>query len=64
MKLTKLSEECKEGTCPAVYLSDRGTLVLQGNAVRRADGLLFGQGEQAVELPIALVREAIRELGQ
>ena len=64
MKLTRLSGECKEGTCPTVYLSDRDTLVLQGHIVLGADGLLLGPGEQAVELPIALLREAIHELGE
>lgn len=64
MKLTRLSGECKEGTCPTVYLSDRGTLVLQGDVVHGVDGLVIGQREQAVELSIALVREAIRELGE
>lgn len=50
--------------CPTVYLSDRGTLVLQGPLMGSADGLGFSAGEGAVELSAALVREALRELGE
>ncbi|MGW3184537.1 hypothetical protein ACWDD9_35230 [Kitasatospora sp. NPDC001119] len=41
--------DCKEGDCPNVYLTDRGTLVFQGN--------------QYAELPEHVVKEAIRVLG-
>ncbi|CRK58702.1 hypothetical protein [Alloactinosynnema sp. L-07] len=46
-----------------MYLSDRGTVVFQGDSVSLANGLRLGQGEQAVELPMTVVREAIRALG-
>lgn len=62
MTLRKVAGDCELGTCPTVYLSDRGTIVLQGDAVTVANGLALGEGEQAVELPIALVQEAIRAL--
>jgi hypothetical protein len=62
MKLRKLAGECDDGTCPNVFLSDRNTLVLQGDAVLEADGLLFSPGEQAVELSVELVEEALRAL--
>ncbi|SEF32437.1 hypothetical protein SAMN05421837_106234 [Amycolatopsis pretoriensis] len=64
MKLRKLAGTCDDGTCPNVYLSDRDTLVLQGDAVLTADGLAFGPGEQAVELSVDLVEEALRALGR
>ncbi|WP_329044243.1 hypothetical protein OG738_24040 [Amycolatopsis sp. NBC_01488] len=64
MKLTRLAKECKEGECDTVFLSDRGTLVLQGMAVFAADGMCLGAGEQAVELPVALVKEALSALAQ
>lgn len=64
MKLTKLTNRCDDGECPTVYISDRGTLVAQGDPVSDADGLLLGVGELAVELPIHVVREAVRALGE
>jgi hypothetical protein len=64
VKVTKLAKECKEGECDTVYLSDRGTLVLQGTAVSFAQGMKLGQGEQAVELSIQLVREAMSVLAE
>jgi hypothetical protein len=64
MKLRKLAGTCDDGTCPNVYLSDRDTLVVQGAAVLTADGLVFGPDEQAVELSVNLVEEALRALGR
>jgi hypothetical protein len=58
MKLRPIAEECTKGTCPTVYLADNGNLVVQGKAVRTAEGLRLGPGELAVELPIRLAREA------
>jgi hypothetical protein len=62
MKLRKLAGTCDDGTCPNVYLSDRNTLVVQGDAVLTADGLVLSPGEQAVELSVKLVEEALRAL--
>lgn len=45
-----------------MYVSDRGTLVFQGDAVTSAEGLRFGPGEQAVELPLRVVQDAFPEL--
>lgn len=61
MKLRKLSG-CEEGDCPAVYLSDRGTAVVQGTQVIETEGLALGEGETAVELPPDIVLAAVREL--
>ncbi len=63
MKITKLSGECENGNCPAVYLSDSGSLVVQGDAVSGADGLTLGPDEQAVEISLELLREALNALG-
>lgn len=64
MKLTKLSgPDCDNDDCPAVYISDRGTVVVQGDTVSHADGLRLGVGEQAVEISAELLREALRALG-
>lgn len=63
MEIVKITGDCKQDDCPAVHVSDRGTLVFQGDAVADAKGLTLGQGEQAVELPMSVVREAVRALG-
>jgi hypothetical protein len=62
MRLKKLAGDCDDGTCPGVFLSDRNTLVLQGDAVLKAEGLRLSSGEQAVELSVELVKEALRAL--
>ncbi|WP_170837303.1 hypothetical protein [Actinopolyspora xinjiangensis] len=61
MKLLKVSG-CDDKTCPAVYVSDRGTAVVQGEHVLNADGLELGQGETAVELPAETVLNAVSAL--
>lgn len=64
MRVTKLASPpgCDDGDCPTVYLSDRGTLVIQGDHVASADGMRLGQGEQAVEIPIEILRMAASAL--
>jgi hypothetical protein len=52
---------CENGDCPTIYLSDRGTLIVQGDAAQ-AEGVTPGDGEQAVEIPAALLQEAARAL--
>ncbi|WP_194893896.1 hypothetical protein [Catenulispora pinisilvae] len=64
MKLTKLSgPDCDNDDCPAVFISDRETIVVQGDGVSHADGLRLGVGEQAVEISADLLREALNALG-
>ncbi|MBS2545959.1 hypothetical protein KGQ19_03670 [Catenulispora sp. NL8] len=65
MKLTKLADppDCGSDDCPAVYVTDSGTIVVQGDAVSQAEGLRLGAGEQAVEISADLLREALRALG-
>lgn len=59
MPLLKVSG-CDNGTCPAVYVSDRGTAVVQGTPVAAAtEGLTLGDGETAVELPPEIVLDAV-----
>ncbi|MEU5421984.1 hypothetical protein ACH4UT_01490 [Streptomyces sp. NPDC020799] len=60
MKLTRLVGECDEGECPAIYATDRGTLAVQGGRI--ADhGLEVPAHETLVEIPIELLRKAIRD---
>lgn len=65
MKLTKIASppDCGSDDCPAVYVTDSGTIVVQGDAVTVAEGLRFGPGEQAVEISADMLREALRALG-
>jgi hypothetical protein len=57
MKLTKLAG-CSGGTCPAVFETDRGTLVIQGAIVTDPDALAAMElpaHESAVEVPASLL---------
>jgi hypothetical protein len=63
LKLIRLSGTCRVGDCPAAYLSNRNTVVVQGPVVDDAVGLRLGEGERAVELPMETLREAVRALG-
>ncbi|OLB77923.1 MAG: hypothetical protein AUI14_14775 [Actinobacteria bacterium 13_2_20CM_2_71_6] len=63
MRLTRLAGDCPDGnTCPAVFATGEGTVIVQGK--RLDDGamamLRLGENEYAVEIPIDLLREAVR----
>lgn len=62
MKVRKVSADWDRGNCPTVYLSDSGTVIMQGHPVVAADGLSIGSGEMAVELPLDVVLSAIPTL--
>jgi hypothetical protein len=68
MKLTLISRDdwCKDGDCPAVYATDRGTALIQGSPVTDAEALsqlaLPGH-ETAVEVPMDIIRQAAEALG-
>ena len=47
---------CRDGTCPAVYLSERGSLVVQGYEVESEE---LPTGERRVEVPASLLIEAV-----
>ncbi|WIV53381.1 hypothetical protein [Amycolatopsis nalaikhensis] len=64
MELKKLAGGCEYDNCPAVHLTDRGSVIVIGTAVDDQAGLRVGPGEQAVELPLALLEEAVSELGR
>jgi len=48
---------CFDGTCPTVYATDHGTVVVQGQLVQDAD-VVLGEGEGLVEIPAGLLKEA------
>lgn len=62
--LRVLANFCNSGACPTVYQTDSGALIVQGYAVS-ADraGLDLPAGELIVEVPAALLAEAVRNLG-
>jgi hypothetical protein len=49
MKLTRLSGTCYDGTCPTLYRSETGTLVVQGRVVTSSD-VTPPEGEALVEI--------------
>jgi hypothetical protein len=66
MKVTKLVSvrsdggECDDKTCPTLYRTDSGSLLVQG-AVTAATGLDVPEGETVVEIPAELIRKAVRD---
>jgi len=62
MKLKKLAGECEYDNCPAVHLTDRGSVIVVGATVADRSGLRVGSGEEVVELPLHVLREAMSAL--
>ncbi|MFJ2805669.1 hypothetical protein ACIPLC_13910 [Kitasatospora sp. NPDC086801] len=60
MELTRLVGSCDEGDCPTLYLTDRGTLAVQGVQVTEHD-LRIPAHEILVEIPVELIRKAVRD---
>ncbi|MFD4832905.1 hypothetical protein ACFWPV_24060 [Streptomyces uncialis] len=60
MKLTRLVGECEEGECPALYLTNQGTLAVQGARITD-HGLEIPAHETLVEIPVELIRKAVRD---
>ena len=52
-----LTTLCGNGSCPTVYRTDRGTVLVQGPA---SAGVAVGDGELLVEIPRELLLEAAR----
>lgn len=61
--LRLLASICDTGSCPTIYRSDHGTLVVQGYAVS-ADraGVSLPDGELLVEIPADLLTAAVRAM--
>lgn len=59
-ELTRLVGDCDEGECPAIYRTDRGTLAFQGEQILD-HGREIPAHETMVEIPIELIRKAIRD---
>jgi hypothetical protein len=56
VKLTPLGVDCRDGTCPTIYASDRGTIVVQGYLVADAE-VNVPEGEALVEIPVELFEQ-------
>ena len=48
---------CFDGTCPTIYETERGTVVVQGQQINDSD-VTLGEGEVLVEIPAALLKQA------
>jgi hypothetical protein len=64
MKLTKIAGECPDKiNCPAVYLTDRGTVVVRGYDIDDSEAhaqMNLPAGEGATEIPLSLLRQAMK----
>ncbi|WP_232049979.1 hypothetical protein [Actinoplanes sp. OR16] len=59
--LTIVNSLCGTGSCPTVYKTDRGTLVVQGYALTPENaGISVPAGEQLVEIPADLLAAAMQ----
>ena len=60
LQLTKMTgDNCRDGDCPAVYTTNRGTIAVQGGRLAHPTP----DHEAIVEIPVELLREAVRALG-
>jgi hypothetical protein len=61
MELTKIAgdDNCRNGDCPTVYKTDRGTIAVQGDRLAHPTP----DHEAIVEIPLDLLKEAVRALG-
>ncbi|MFI6849074.1 hypothetical protein ACIBJD_31350 [Kitasatospora sp. NPDC050467] len=57
--VTADDDKCGNGDCPTIYTTDRGTIAIQGYDIDRPTPA----GESVVEIPKAVLKEAIRALG-
>lgn len=65
MKLTFVYSDCRIGPCPTVYLTESGTLAMQGTLLGDVEGAKEVPAHEAiVELPLSVVREALRLIDQ
>ncbi|MFC4630476.1 hypothetical protein ACFO6V_19685 [Promicromonospora alba] len=60
MLVRKLVSSCEEGDCPTLYATDRETLLVQGETPL-GHGLTLPGHETVVEIPMELIRKAIRD---
>ena len=62
--LRPIANVCTSGSCPTVYENGTGSLVVQGFVISAEQaGVAVPSGEALVEIPAALLAEALRNLG-
>jgi hypothetical protein len=54
---------CSGGSCPTIYETDQGTLIVQGYKTLDDTGVEVPEGEALVEIPLELLAEALKALG-
>ncbi|MCC5033220.1 hypothetical protein DMH02_008300 [Streptomyces sp. WAC 00631] len=60
MRVTKLVSTCELKDCPTLYATDRDTLLVQGETPT-GHGLAIPAHEKLVEIPMDLIRRAVRD---
>jgi hypothetical protein len=61
VKLTRIAHgNCLQGDCPGVYVTDDGSIAVQGPTIDRDTPI----GEAIVAIPVELFEEAVRALGR
>lgn len=61
MELKQIAgEDCGRDDCPTIFMTDKGTIAVQGYIVHKKTAT----GEAVVEVPIAVFLEAARALGR
>ena len=63
MGLQVVASSCNAGSCPTIYRTDHGTLMVQGYLVTKQTGVDLPDGEMLVEIPVELLAEAARAMG-
>jgi RNase P/RNase MRP subunit p29 len=60
MQLEQISgPHCVGKSCPTIYKSDRGTIVVQGYVVDEPHNAVLAANESLVEIPAALLAEML-----
>lgn len=65
MRLTRIDGTCRNGTCPTIYATDRGSYVVQGYVVNENEAcgdMTLSLGEAAVEIPEELFRRVAYDI--
>ena len=52
-----IASGCFDGTCPTIYATEHGTVVVQGQQINDS-GVTLGEGEVLVEIPAELLKQA------
>ena len=64
LKVVRGTSNCAGKHCPTIYISDRGSFVIQGEflAPETVEGIEVGPHEAIVEVPEALIKGLVDQL--